>query len=574
MERERQRRPAPVPQSDRPATCLQRAALPGASPCEVANPRLVRQRQSLASLFGPAVLQPYRRVDPEGFQVQRQAGPGARQPFTLASDQITPQDRPEGLAGRNMGYAMQTPAHPPILLSDDGTLAVDALDGEPREFYAATDVLAASNAALRAAGSPVVLQDGGNRIQPHGGAALQMVVPTLEGEAPPDAGSFVALAHTICRDVAKQIIGGAITHARLAPERPGGAPVHARIDTTGSQAVGGVHELAGELLEPRIGVRKARKVLKAGVSEAVRSPPLTGREYGLAQAGPGLPQRAEELGLNRAARADVGEAYLTQTVAAASGTQDDYTSGQKQTRGFIWGYHFGAVVAQSGDGADRVTMENYNRDSDIKAGRAALLQDLQVRYQERLQGVALEGDERHRIGRILVELQGQGDRSVEAALAAYGAMYKERLSRTGAMWYFRLVGSRQGQSFHEQQADSGYFANPMTLVVANLSMPSRHVLFAVGSAALDPEQDQVLQDFARVVHDRIRRGAKLPKLLVQGCSSGPPERSAVARERATVVIERLVALGLPARKLARRVQDAGTWGSPKNSRRVSLDFVG
>jgi len=46
----------------------------------------------------------------------------------------------------------------------------------------------------------------------------------------------------------------------------------------------------------------------------------------------------------------------------------------------IWGYHFSAVVAQSGASADQIALEYYNRSAEIEKGTLRRLEHLMARF--------------------------------------------------------------------------------------------------------------------------------------------------------------------------------------------------
>jgi hypothetical protein len=113
-----------------------------------------------------------------------------------------------------------------------------------------------------------------------------------------------------------------------------------------------------------------------------------------------------ELNLNQFARADVGEVYqishlaTSETLLREDLALHDFARGEPVPP-TNWGWHFATVVAVSG--GDRITLENFAR------------------------GDAREG-------------------------------------RPDPRWYFQMYGSRPGQSFHEETASSGTYANPVTVV--------------------------------------------------------------------------------------------------------------
>jgi len=539
---------------------------------EVAH--IARRLQARSSVPAPGgTVQRYKAVPASNaYTVARDMSSGAREPFTLVSEQIGALPRPSAKAGLGMGYAATNPSHPRLLVADDESLAVNAQQGEPKEFYAGGAVVGSANAALADVGSPVHLVSIGNKVTLTSGQELVMVQPALRDAEPPEAGRFAVLANTICRDTAKEILGGGLTHARIGS---GTSETVAPIDTTGGQVVGGTHELAGALAAGAVTVAEARKMLAEGRSELVKKAPMTGgKNYGLAAASIG--PRAQTLGVNEFARARVGEGYVTQSIGTEQGTDVDFTSGAAQQRQFIWGYHYSSVVAESTDRRDQIAMENYARTRDWIDGRAALLAALKTQFASRISGLALAGKDHLQIGHILHYLETGIRATVQEASDAYGQMFTERLKDTGAMWYFRMVGSAAGESFHEQQARSGYFANPLTMAVTNLALPSENtVMFADGSSTLDGQAQAALGRFARTLQTRVSRGAQVTRVKVVGYASGSGlgvTSGRLARARATSAAGFLVGQGLDQRLVSTAAGRAGTWSkdNPAANRRVTV----
>jgi outer membrane protein OmpA-like peptidoglycan-associated protein len=409
------------------------------------------------------LVQRYKPLGVDGYIPAPDTKPGARAPFTLAGDQIKPTARPGGKKGLGMGYEVSKPDRPPLLVADDETLAINAEKGEPKEFYADPEVLKRGNTTLEALGSPVELVAAGNEVTlPAGEAApkrLVMVQPGIRAQAAPGADAFVSLAIDICRDVAKQILGN-ITHARIGK---GAESTTVPIETTGSQVVGGTHPLAEALSKGPVSVGDAKTKLGA------HDVPESGKEYGGASAAGDVAERGKDLGINEQARARVGEGYVTQTIAGAEGPKKDWSKGGADPveHEFVWGYHYSSVIAQSLDEADQIAMENYARKGDLEQGQKRLLAQLQSDFAAEISGLRLEGADREQIGAILHKLETGNVASVKDATDAYTQMLTEKLGGLRSMWYFRMLGSKKGQSFHEQMAASDYFSNPLTMVVGN-----------------------------------------------------------------------------------------------------------
>ena len=302
--------------------------------------RLLADRRGLARYRAPT----------SSYDVGR--GPGGAAPFTLvASDPtVMPRTTP-GAPGEGVGFAATTPAKPPILLSDDASVAINSQAGEPKEFYADPAVLQNANAGLQNAGSPIRLTPAGNTITPNGAAqSLEMVRPRLEGAAPPGANEFVNLTTAVCRDVAGKILGGQPSYAQIGTER-------AQVSSADSDIISGTQELAEALATGHPTTAEAKTALETSRT-AVK--PTPGKDYGTAlgrgSGVGGVEADARRLALNQFAKARIGQAYMTQTIGnpATEPPEKDFSTGNVQA--FIWGYHFGAVVAESLDGVDQITL--------------------------------------------------------------------------------------------------------------------------------------------------------------------------------------------------------------------------
>lgn len=117
------------------------------------------------------------------------------------------------------------------------------------------------------------------------------------------------------------------------------------------------------------------------------------------------PGRVRRLGANQHANAGVGEAYMIVSIGKPEREQGKFAwirdIRSNELRKVAWPYHFAGVVARSGH--DTITLENYARGDDRKGG------------------------------------------------------FDPR-------WYFQMYSGNSGQSFHEQHAPTGHYANPLTVV--------------------------------------------------------------------------------------------------------------
>jgi hypothetical protein len=228
-----------------------------------------------------------------------------------------------------MSYGTSTPDRPPLLASNDDTLAINAQRGEPKEFYADAQVLADANTALERAGSPILLTAHGTTISLAPERRLALVQPRLRDGPTPGARAFADLTQHICRDLAEAIAGAKFTQVRLGrglttPLTP--------VDTSQGREVKGLRALAHE-------VARTRRVGAAAGTQAVtgaqtaRTEPAPGRAYGerLARGGADLVATERTLGLNWAARPAIGEGYTTQSITTPTGLDVDYSRGEPAT---------------------------------------------------------------------------------------------------------------------------------------------------------------------------------------------------------------------------------------------------
>ncbi|MFG3282900.1 hypothetical protein [Streptomyces sp. NPDC048111] len=359
------------------------------------------------------------------------------------------------------------PANAPLRVADDGTLAVHGVD-EPKEFYAVQAVVDNANAALRAVNSTVELTTGGRSIGV-GGQRLLRVQPTVIGDQAADSrpGQFVSLLRSTCISVACSLIGS--EHAKRAQAVL--ADDSDFLLTPGSDSDTRANRLADAVAGDHTDTLGPDGALAAARGEGRPAADL-GRRYGEATRDGGRDTTERRLGINKYASPAPGEGFAIFSMLAAD--QRDHSVSPPATRGEnVWGYHFAAVVARSLDGSCQVTLENYSRNEFDEKARAELYavllrranagrgwfaqlkpllesddqQAFKAKFDEVL--AALVRDPEVRRNRGMPRLQLQQD-------------FEDHTCRS---WFFRVYGGGPGESFHEQQAASGYFNNPMTLRV-------------------------------------------------------------------------------------------------------------
>jgi outer membrane protein OmpA-like peptidoglycan-associated protein len=496
----------------------------------IAQERLLALQRSAGNASVGRLLQRYRRVEPTGY-----TPPTGGTPFNLASPNIDLMPRPDDKPGLGIGWPGATPAHPPLHVANDNSLAINAQAGEPKEFYARADVLTNANTQLDAVKSPIELHPAGSPLTVTGvPTPLQQAQPRLRGKPPPQAGRFAELVADICREVAKQIIGGRISHARLDDRL---VPINAQ----NSKVVSGTHELAHAL---SAGGAVSKDAAATAMQRGDR--PASGKTYGEASQAGTTAASAAALGINEHARARIGEAYVTQTIANPEGhsEEQDFSRGGME-HATVWGYHFGAVVAESLDGVDQITLENYRRDDEIQKGAAALLERLKRDFAGQLADLAGETTS-EQLGRALRKIDGKLETTREEALAAYIDLVRERIASEAELWYFRMVGGDPGQSFHEQMAQSNAFANPLTMAVTGSSEPAT-ITFNDGESTLSQVAQNVLRGFARNYAADPHRARVRSIRVVGACPElyFESRRHTLARARADAAVNFLTPLGVP-----------------------------
>jgi outer membrane protein OmpA-like peptidoglycan-associated protein len=458
----------------------------------------------------------------------------SHRPFLLQGEHMEVVDRPGAKPGNGIRFPVAAATNPSLHVADDDSLAINAEQGEPKDFFALPGTFAAANAELKAVNSPVELFNVGNSVTLPGEGEvapkqLSMVQPKVRGTSDPAAHQFAEIGTDICRDMAKAVMAGAITHAAIGK---GDSRTVVPISTAGSTEVSGMLKLAEGLSGGDVSLEDAKARLSdKGIS------PTPGKAYGESLHSGDVATRGEALGINKQAKAQIGEAYVTQTIPSnleQGGTKREYAADVPTDREFVWGYHFGATVAESNDGKDQILLENYARVTDLREGQAQLLAQLKEEFAEQLREAVLAGDVRTQIGQALIAL---GD-TADTAGAAYSAMYSEQVGKLQKLWYFRMVGEGGGQSFHEQMAASGYFVNPLTVAVAHQQFTPARFSFVGGSADLDPQVAGMVRRLAKSAAADLHQGRLPGRIHIAGYSSGtwsPWEAKGIGLRRATAV---------------------------------------
>ena len=515
------------------------------------------------------LLQRYKRVGTGGYASA--AVPGGRAPFTAHGAEV------ELTADRRFfEYPESKPAAPDLLVADDGSLAVADVkfsgeSGESKEFYADASVIARANKDLERGGSPIRLAGTGNTVTLPGSKPLQMVQPETGAHKLADLAvdKYVTLAKEVCVDVAMEIMGSGRLHTKIG----GGTGLGlAEVGAPEGTMVYGTRPLAERLAQGgAVSVDEARTQLERGGAQ-----PSPGKAYGEAIKGPGggaAEASVKGLGINKYAWSRVGEGYVTQSVAADTSkgelVKGDYSKAGAEND-FTWGYHFGAVVAESNDHLDAIVMENYRRTGDWKAGAEKLLAELRTAHAATIGALALDADPQAAVAQIKAYVERNQTIGANAARTQFKQALTAGLGAAEAMWYFRMVGKGAGQSWHEQMASTPYFFNPISLAVTSLKADKETVVWFDAGETITATDDAKLVALA----ERLRRDMhKAPRIRLAITGYDDRAKGARGARRAEAVARRLAELKFPRDWMT--VTDGGVFANqdpahPETSRRVTV----
>ncbi|MFF3855673.1 toxin glutamine deamidase domain-containing protein [Micromonospora sp. NPDC002575] len=561
-----------TPKVERPP--LTRTPLPHPRP----RPRTTTAYQIEASSGGPSAGQssaPFRSYQRLGVRTS----PGSRP---------TEADFPAHVPAQQL----VTHRHPPLRLSDDGTLAINGIASvsgarpvtEATEFYATDEVIDAARRGLARAGANVRLTvDSAVTVTvDHGGRPVTLRKVSADFDSPPP---------DVCVDFAGVVLGGVPDGLVF---RAGGQTLLAETDAGNGRELLGVHHLAegvaavaaGDLplaaVDP--GWAAARIAADGRLTGGLTPPPLPGAAYGVALRNDRasraeharLSQVARRIGINEHAWPRIGEAYAVSTITSrgadgeASMTADFARGG---TLANVFGYHFAAVVAQSADGKTQITLENYARVGGRRRAVDEAIERTLAAYRGRFDTVraTLEravadggGDPRAVdalqrrldlaealavVERSGTEASGSDSEAWRSARAAMARLMD--LPRAGDMWHFKMFSQRPGETFHEQLAvlyDADVpvaQSNPLTTVVVGGSTvpePVR-ISFDPGSKTPGPVELGKLRWVSRQTSKlavwRHDNGLPLPAVDVTGYGNGtrmwPGSAVATGWERANSV---------------------------------------
>lgn len=400
-----------------------------------------------------------------------------------------------------VGAAHTEPGEVTLSWSDDQSIAMNPQGA--KEFYATREVVDAANRSLTESGSYIRLVLGGHSLTNGRGERLTVVRPRIAtAESEPIQAEFMRLVQHECVEVAEKITGGALNQAVF--RGPDGKAVTSAI---GPRGVSGLPRLAHALASKRPPGTPAEA---ASVTQGADPATAPGETYGTGLRNGTFAGSEQAIGLNEHARAQVGEALTTQSIGnePAVGLPDNFDFSRNRVPAErIWVYHYAAVVAESGDGKDQVTLENFNRTS-LKRRLAE-----EARLAARAHGA---------------EPPAEAMRELDSSLT----------KSMGDMWYFKMYTPGGDQSFHAKNRSTAI--NPMT--IATTSVP--RLYFEDHSDVLRPLSVRALEKAAEGWR------ASTASLVVEGHARGgivaPRD---LAGKRADAVVAKLVGLGIPRERI-------------------------
>jgi outer membrane protein OmpA-like peptidoglycan-associated protein len=426
----------------------------------------------------------------------------------------------------------------------DESIAISTAD-EAKEFYALPGVLAKANASLRAVDSPVRLVAGGYTLPNTKGQVLTVVRPayTHRGRDPVnELTTFMRLTQHECEAVATTILGkDRLTHVVF--RNPEGRAVSAPSGYQGERLPALAESLAGP--RPPTTVEEA-----ADAVQGPKSKTGPGKRYGEAvhQNKPESAASARAIGVNEHARPIPGEGLAVHTIDAPlkpDGRLDKFDYSTNADLDHTWVFHHAAVVAESLDGQDQVTLENFNRRNDEERLSETILAGVKDRFAARFPDVitpildkaakAPQPNPAHAVealNEIRVQLGAETKQAMADARDQYDHM-RIRLEKSSVeRWYFKIFSPGGAQSFHARNTDA---VNRLTVVTTNVP----EVTFETHSAEPTAEGVQVLEKIARSTRETEIQ------LVIEGhAKGGPIPLRRLARKRSDRVREELEKLGV------------------------------
>ncbi|GAB2869949.1 eCIS core domain-containing protein [Streptomyces mayteni] len=391
--------------------------------------------------------------------------------------------------------------------SGDETIAINSTKGQPKEFYAVPEVVDSANRKLARAGNYVRLAQGGHSVTNSRGERLTVVRPRIATDQDDVVRErFMHLVQHECVEVAEKMVGGSLGHAMF--RDAGGQGVAGDIGPRGATGLG---PLAAALTSRRP-PRTPRQAAEA--AQGPRPALEPGEAYGRSQFSGENRDLEQGIGINEYANARVGEALTTHTISAAprDGVPERFDFARNRVRRReerIWGYHYATVLAESGDGRDQITLENFNRGKMVERLLAEAAR------------VVAEAYVRDNPGSPLMP-QSEAEQKADKLLG------REARSAMGDLWYFKMYQPGTERSFHSESSQT--VLNAMTVVTT--SVP--RLFFEEDSDRLQPFSLRRLGTVAEGW-----RQSSAPIVVEGHASGGIIASSGLARRRAEAVAREL-----------------------------------
>ena len=432
---------------------------PGRTAAEVAR--------AIAVHGGGPMLQRYREttVDPSGVRSAQ---------FVTQTTKPVIEETAESRGRLPYNFRYPRQQHPvaglPLLVADDGSMAIHKTDAEPKEFYADPGVVRRANEQLDDVGSSFRLELSSSESLNVAGEVLYRVRPLNVRPDKEYADRYEDLLQNICVKMAGEVMGTKGERGSEVVLRGDAGlrsfPIHpgTTMDTS-IQAL--TSHLASELTTSP---EKAAEAVGGplGDQDIAQSADAYGRQVAQGY----MDAMAQSLGINQYIRPKVGEGLAT---FGNPGTdpERDYSipvSGtlEPTVRGETWGYHFAGVVATSFDGNDFVTLENYNRGIDMEHKLSALQERVVARYFSTigawLKNLSIQETDDETVIRDKFKLAAK-EVTGQEGVKEYFRLQQE--AKPNAAWFFRMYGTQggSGHTYHEREAVSGEFVNALSVRV-------------------------------------------------------------------------------------------------------------
>ena len=358
----------------------------------------------------------------------------------------------------------------PLLVAEDGTIAIHNTAAEPKEFYALPRVIGNSNEQLDDVGSSFRLEGSPDQSIDVGGETLYRVRPVnvVTEEA---AKRYTDMLQNICVRMAGEVMGSGGAYESEVVLRGAGGPrsFPIRPGPTKESAIQNLaHHLASEIATSPAEAAAAATGAQLADKDVAESADVYGRQVARGY----MDAKAQALGINQYIRPKVGEGLATFGNPGAEPTRDYSIPANEALdptiRDETWGYHFAGVIAISLDGDDFVTLENYNRGIDMENKLGELQGKLLKRYFADIsawfKGLPIDAADdpmriRDKFKQAAKEIIG------DDGIKEYFRLQRD--AKPNEAWFFRMYGTHpgQGQTYHERQAVSGEFVNAISIRV-------------------------------------------------------------------------------------------------------------